>query len=66
MKRIAVVVGCFAVVFASGASAQNVSGRVTGTVGEIGSIAGQAKVSSEPTGSQAPDGSTLPNVSPRR
>ncbi len=63
MKRVAVVVGCVAFVFASGARAQSVSGRVTGTVGEVGSVAGQANVSSGPTGSQATGSSTLPNGS---
>ncbi len=62
MKRIGVVIWCVAFVFASEASAQSVSGRVTGTVGEVGSVAGQANVSSGPTGSQAP-GSNLPNGS---
>ncbi len=44
-ETIAAVTGCVAVIFASGARAQSVSGRVTGTVGEVGSVAGQANVS---------------------
>lgn len=63
MKRIAAVTGCVAVIFASGARAQSVSGRVTGTVGEVGSVAGQANVSSGPSGSQAAGSSNLPSGS---
>ncbi len=64
MKRIAVVTWCVAFVFFSGARAQSISGRVTGTVGEVGSVAGQANVSSGPNGSQAPGSSNLPSDSP--
>jgi hypothetical protein len=37
---------------------------VTSTVGEVGSIAGQAAMGAGPSGSQAPSSSNLPNSSP--
>jgi hypothetical protein len=45
MKRIGIVIANIAFIFASAANAQSVSGRVTSTVGEVGSVAGQAAVS---------------------
>jgi hypothetical protein len=49
--------------FASAANAQSVSGRVTGTVGEVGSVAGQAGVGSGASGSPATGSISLPNSS---
>jgi len=63
MKRIGVVIGSAALVLASAANAQSVSGRVTGTVGEVGSVAGQATAGVGPSGSQAPGSANLPNGS---
>lgn len=63
MKRIGVVIGSAALVLASAANAQSVSGRVTGTVGEVGSVAGQAAAGVGPSGSQAPGSNNLPNSS---
>jgi hypothetical protein len=62
MKHIAIACAVFA--FASAANAQSVSGRVTGTVGEVGSIAGQANAGSGPSGSPTVgSSSSLPNGS---
>jgi hypothetical protein len=63
MKRIGVIVTSVAFVFASAANGQSVSGRVTGTVGEVGSVAGQAAAGVGPGGSQAPGSTNLPNGS---
>jgi len=57
------VIANIAFVFASAANAQSVSGRVTGTVGEVGSVAGQAAVGAGPSGSQASGSTNLPNSS---
>ena len=64
MKRIGIAIAGAVFVFASAANAQSVSGRVTGAVGEIGSVAGQAAADTGPTGSQTPGSSNLPNSSP--
>jgi hypothetical protein len=48
---------------AAAANAQSVSGRVTGTVGEVGSVAGQATAGTGPSGSQSPPSSNLPTGS---
>jgi hypothetical protein len=63
MKRIGIVIANIAFIFASAANAQSVSGRVTSTVGEVGSIAGQAAVGAGPSGSQASGSTNLPNSS---
>src|SRR5262249_18171353 len=63
MKSIGIAIAGALFVFASAANGQSVSGRVTGAVGEIGSVAGQAAVGTGPTGSQAPGSSNLPNSS---
>jgi hypothetical protein len=49
--------------FASAANAQSVSGRVTGTVSEVGSVAGQASLGTGPTGSQTPSSTIVPDSS---
>lgn len=61
MKRVGVVIAGAILILASAANAQSVSGRVTGTVGEVGSVAGQATVGTGSGGSQAPAGTNLPN-----
>jgi len=61
MKRIGIAAVVF--VFASAANAQSVSGRVTGAVGEVGSVAGQTGVGPALSGPQAPGSSNLPNSS---
>lgn len=61
MKRIGIVIANITFIFATAANAQSVSGRVTSTVGEVGSVAGQT-VGAGPSGSQAP-GSNLPGSS---
>ncbi|MBO0717822.1 MAG: hypothetical protein J2P55_10875 [Rhizobiales bacterium] len=61
MKRIAVMIASVAFIFANAANAQSVSGRVTGTVGEVGSVAGQAAVGAGPGGSQASGNTSPPN-----
>jgi hypothetical protein len=63
MKRTGVVIASAILVFASAADAQSVSGRVNGTVGEVGSVSGQATVAVGPTGSPAPGSLNLPNSS---
>jgi hypothetical protein len=63
MNRIGIVIANIAFVFASAANAQSVSGRVTGTVGEVGSLAGQGAVGAGPSGSQASGSTNLPNSS---
>ena len=63
MKRIGIAIAAIVFVFASAASAQIVSGRVTGAVGEVGSVAGQTGVGAALSGSQAPGSSNLPNSS---
>jgi hypothetical protein len=63
MKRVGLIVTSVAFVFASAANGQSVSGRVTGTVGEVGSVAGQAAGGVGPSGSQAPGSANLPNGS---
>jgi hypothetical protein len=63
MKRIGIVIANIAFIFASAANAQSVSGRVTSTVGEVGSVAGQAAVGAGPSGSQASGSTNLPNSS---
>jgi hypothetical protein len=62
MKGIGFVIAS-AVCFASSANAQSVSGRVTGAVGEVGSVAGQASAGVGPSGSHAPNAVDLPNGS---
>ena len=61
MKRIGIAAVVF--VFASAANAQSVSGRVTGAVGEVGSVVGQTGVGPALSGPQAPGSSNLPNSS---
>jgi hypothetical protein len=63
MKRIGIAIAGAVFVFASAADAQSVSGRVTGTLGEVGSVGGQAGMGIGPTGSQPPGGSNLPDSS---
>jgi hypothetical protein len=63
MKRIAVMIASAAFVFTNTANAQSVSGRVTGTVGEVGSVTGQAGVGAGSSESQAPASTNLPNSS---
>jgi hypothetical protein len=64
VKRIGLLSAGAVLVFASAANAQNVSGRVSGAVGETGSVAGQATMgSSGPSGSPAAGSSSLPNSS---
>jgi hypothetical protein len=63
MKRIGIVIANIAFIFASAANAQSVSARVTSTVGEVGSVAGQAAVGAGPSGSQASGSTNLPNSS---
>src|SRR5215469_9012210 len=61
MKRIVVAIAGAVLVVASAANAQSVSGRVSGTVGEVGSVAGQAAVGAGPNGSAAPSSTNPPN-----
>jgi hypothetical protein len=63
MKRIGIAIASAVFVFAGGANAQSVSGRVGGTVGEVGSVTGQAAVGAGPSGSQASGSSNLPSSS---
>jgi len=50
-------------VMANAASAQSVSGRVTGAVGEAGSVAGQVSAGGAPSGSQPVGSTNLPTGS---
>jgi hypothetical protein len=64
MKRIGLLSAGAVLVFASAANAQSVSGRVSGAVSEVGSVAGQATAgSSGPNGSSAAGSSNLPSGS---
>jgi hypothetical protein len=63
MKRAGLVIANIVFIFASAANAQSVSGRVSGTVGEVGSVAGQASVGAGSSGSQGPGSINLPNSS---
>jgi hypothetical protein len=63
MKRIGITIAAVVFVFAGAANAQSVSGRVTGAVGEVGSVAGQTGVGAALSGPQAPGSSNLPNSS---
>jgi hypothetical protein len=63
MKRVGIVIASIVLIFASAADAQSVSGRVTGTVGEVGSVAGQAAVGAGSSGSQPAGSINLPNGS---
>ena len=57
------MIGSIAFVLATAANAQSVSGRVTGTVGEVGAGAGQAAVGAGSSGSQASGNTNLPSSS---
>ena len=63
MKRSGVIFATAIFAFASEANAQSVSGRVTGTVGEVGSVAGQATGGAGAAGSQTPSSTSPPNSS---
>jgi hypothetical protein len=63
MKQGVITIAIVTLVMANAANAQSVSGRVSGTVGEVGSVAGQATAGAGPTGSQSPPSSNLPTGS---
>jgi hypothetical protein len=63
MKRGVITIAITILVMANAANAQSVSGRVTGTVGEVGSVTGQATAGAGPSGSQSPGSSNLPTGS---
>ena len=63
MKQGVITIVIVTLVMANAANAQSVSGRVTGTVGEVGSVAGQATAGAGPSGSQSPGSSNLPTGS---
>jgi hypothetical protein len=63
MKRYRVIFATTIFAFANAANAQSVSSRVTGTIGETGSIAGQTLVGSGLSGSQTLGNTNLPSNS---
>ncbi len=63
MKRGVITIAITILVTTNAANAQSVSGRVSGTVGEVGSVAGQATAGAGPGGSQSPGSSNLPTGS---
>ena len=63
MKQGVITIAIATLVIANAANAQSVSGRVTATVGELGSVAGQTTAGTGPSGSQSPGSSNLPTGS---
>jgi hypothetical protein len=63
MKQAVIGIAVATLVVTSAANAQSVSGRVSGTVGELGVVSGQATAGAGPSGSQSPGSGNLPTGS---
>jgi hypothetical protein len=63
MKKGVITVAIATLVMANAATAQSVTGRVTGAVGEVGSVAGQASAGAASSGSQSLGSTNLPTGS---